>query len=163
MSVTYKIGEAASLLRLKTYVLRFWETEFPQIAPLRTEKGQRLYTAEHLALLEHIRYLLHERGLTIEGARKALAEEAVSGIPYAWPTSPRVDSPGEEPHGLAPSGASPADDTGPCPIRTQEAAENTPPMAEYASSVSPLKEERNSPLVEELETVARLLRGSSGA
>ncbi len=71
---TYRIGEAASLLNLKTYVLRFWETEFPQLVPLRTEKGQRLYTEADLALLRRIRFLLHERGLTIEGARRMLAE-----------------------------------------------------------------------------------------
>ena len=45
MPGTYKIGEDAALLNLKTYVLRFWETEFPQIAPLRTETGRRVYTA----------------------------------------------------------------------------------------------------------------------
>ena len=73
---TYRIGEAATLLNLKTYVLRFWEMEFPQIAPLRTEKGQRLYTEADLAALRRIRYLLHERGLTIEGARRILAEES---------------------------------------------------------------------------------------
>ena len=85
MPATYKIGEAAALLNLKTYILRFWETEFPQIAPLRTEKGQRLYTEEHLALLERIRFLLHERGLTIEGARRALKEEAGKGMRYPLP------------------------------------------------------------------------------
>lgn len=81
---TYKIGEAAALLNLKTYVLRFWETEFPDIVPLRTEKGQRLYTTEHLALLERIRFLLHDRGLTIGGARKVLAEEKERGVVYTF-------------------------------------------------------------------------------
>lgn len=90
MPVTYKIGEAAALLNLKTYVLRFWETEFPEIVPLRTEKGQRLYTKEHLALLERIRYLLHDRGLTIGGARKVLAEEKARGVIYAYGASPAV-------------------------------------------------------------------------
>jgi DNA-binding transcriptional MerR regulator len=93
MAVTYKIGEAAALLRLKTYVLRFWETEFPQIVPLRTEKGQRLYTEEHLALLDRIRFLLHEHGLTIEGARKVLAEEAGRGVRYAHPVPPGRPAP----------------------------------------------------------------------
>jgi DNA-binding transcriptional MerR regulator len=86
MATTYKIGEAAALLNLKTYVLRFWETEFPEFVPLRTEKGQRLYTEAHLALLERIRYLLHERGLTIGGARKALAEEKARGVVYVFGT-----------------------------------------------------------------------------
>lgn len=90
MADTYKIGEAAALLNLKTYVLRFWETEFPEIAPLRTDKGQRLYTPEHLALLERVRYLLHERGLTIGGARKILAEERARGIEYVFGTQGAV-------------------------------------------------------------------------
>ena len=93
MTTTYKIGEAATLLNLKTYVLRFWETEFPEIVPLRTEKGQRLYTEEHLALLERIRYLLHDRGLTIEGARKTLAEERSRGLTYVFGALSGVELP----------------------------------------------------------------------
>lgn len=79
---TYRIGEAAAKLNLKTYVLRFWEMEFSEIAPIRTEKGQRLYREADLALLARIKYLLHERGLTIEGARRLLREEAKRGITY---------------------------------------------------------------------------------
>jgi DNA-binding transcriptional MerR regulator len=79
---TYKIGEAATLLKLKTYVLRFWESEFPDIEPLRTESGRRLYTEDTLALLERIRFLLHDRGLTIGGARRILAEEKARGVRY---------------------------------------------------------------------------------
>ena len=74
---TYRIGEAAELLNLKTHVLRFWETEFPQLDPLRTDKGQRLYTETHLALLRRIQQLLHEQGMTIEGARRVLEGRAV--------------------------------------------------------------------------------------
>lgn len=74
---TYRIGEAAEVLNLKTHVLRFWETEFPQLAPLRTDKGQRLYTEAHLTLLRRIRQLLHEQGMTIEGARRVLEGSAV--------------------------------------------------------------------------------------
>jgi DNA-binding transcriptional MerR regulator len=71
---TYKIGEAAALLNLKSYVLRFWESEFPQLNPLRTESGQRLYSAKDIELLRRICNLLHDRGLTIEGAKKVLSE-----------------------------------------------------------------------------------------
>ncbi len=81
---TYRIGEAARMLQLKSYVLRFWETEFPQLKPLRTEKGQRLYTEKDIELLHSIRHLLHERGLTIDGARKELAantsDEELGGL-----------------------------------------------------------------------------------
>jgi DNA-binding transcriptional MerR regulator len=72
---TYRIGEAAGILGLETYVLRFWESEFPQLVPLRTEKGQRLYTDGHLDLLRRIRSLLHEEGMTIDGARRVLENE----------------------------------------------------------------------------------------
>ena len=74
---TYKIGEVAEMLNLKTHVLRFWETEFPQLAPLRTAKGQRLYTDAHVALLRRIQQLLHEQGMTIEGARRVIEGSAV--------------------------------------------------------------------------------------
>jgi len=70
---TYKIGQIASLLGLKPFVLRFWETEFPSLKPIRTPKGQRLYTGEHLELLKTIQRLMHEEGMTLEGARRKLA------------------------------------------------------------------------------------------
>lgn len=69
----YRIGDAAKLLDLKPYVLRYWETEFSQIRPVRSGKGQRRYTESDMATLRRIKYLLHEQGMTIEGARKVLA------------------------------------------------------------------------------------------
>ena len=71
---SYKIGEVAGLTGLKPFVLRFWETEFPQLTPVRTQKGQRLYTDAHLALRARIKTLLYEEKLTIDGARRRLAE-----------------------------------------------------------------------------------------
>jgi len=91
---TYRIGEAAALLNLKTYVLRFWEVEFPQIVPARTEKGQRLYSEKDVEILRRIRFLLHERGLTIEGARRMLAEEAATGQSGKQGRRARPDSSG---------------------------------------------------------------------
>lgn len=88
---TYRIGEAAELLQLKTHVLRFWETEFPQLAPLRTEKGQRLYTEEHVALLRRIKQLLHEQGMTIEGARRVLEGGSPAGESEQTCTAPAAD------------------------------------------------------------------------
>jgi len=84
---TYRIGEVADILRLKSYVLRFWESEFPQLVPLRTEKGQRLYTEKHVALLRRIQTLLHEHGMTIDGARRVLEHEELSrtGLAYLVP------------------------------------------------------------------------------
>ncbi len=68
----YKIGQAAKLVGLKSYVLRFWEGEFEQLEPIRTASGQRLYNDDHVKLISRIKTLLHDEGLTIEGARKRL-------------------------------------------------------------------------------------------
>ncbi len=73
---TYKIGEVAAMLGLETYVLRFWEGEFPQLTPIRAPSGQRRYTDDHVALLRTIQQLLHSEGMTIEGARRRLAAGA---------------------------------------------------------------------------------------
>ncbi|MCL1889712.1 MAG: MerR family transcriptional regulator [Desulfovibrionaceae bacterium] len=89
-ATSYKIGEAAKLLQLQSFTLRFWETEFPQLRPGRTEKGQRLYSEADLELLRRIRHLLHERGLTIEGARKILQGRSES-FPPAPPGQPAQD------------------------------------------------------------------------
>lgn len=70
----YKIGQIADILGLKPFVLRFWETEFPMLAPIRTPKGQRVYTQQHLDLLRTIQRLMHQEGMTLEGARRKLAE-----------------------------------------------------------------------------------------
>ncbi|MGE4553967.1 MAG: MerR family transcriptional regulator [Desulfovibrionaceae bacterium] len=77
---TYKIGEAARHLDIKPYVLRYWETEFPQIAPLRSVSGQRLYTEEQMVLVRRIKALLYDEGLTIEGARRRLHEDGEPGL-----------------------------------------------------------------------------------
>lgn len=61
-----------ALLNLNTSVLRFWETVFPQLTPRRTDSGQRFYTEEDMALLRRIQQLLHQKGMTIEGARRIL-------------------------------------------------------------------------------------------
>lgn len=71
---TYKIGQAAKMLGIKSYVLRFWETEFEALEPVRTASGQRLYTEEHIELIKRIKTLLYDEGLTIEGARKKLED-----------------------------------------------------------------------------------------
>lgn len=86
----YRIGEAARELDLQTSVLRFWEGEFPGLQPVRTPKGQRLYTERDMELLRKIRSLLHEQGMTIEGARRVLAGASPSAGPAAGsrPASP---------------------------------------------------------------------------
>ncbi len=71
------IGEVAEIVGVPQHVLRFWETRFPQIRPLKRSGNRRYYRPEDVALLQAIRVLLHERGLTIRGVQKRLKEEGV--------------------------------------------------------------------------------------
>jgi DNA-binding transcriptional MerR regulator len=68
----YKIGEVCQLTDTQPYVLRFWESEFPQLAPTKSRSGQRLYRKKDIDLVLGIKQLLHEEGYTIAGARKKL-------------------------------------------------------------------------------------------
>jgi len=71
----YRIGEVAAALNLKTSVLRFWESEFPELVPKRSAKGHRSYSEQDVMLLKRIKQLLHEQGMTIEGAKRVLHGE----------------------------------------------------------------------------------------
>jgi DNA-binding transcriptional MerR regulator len=68
------IREVAEILDLPQHVLRFWETKFPQIQPLKRKGGRRFYRPEDVALIQLIQTLLHERGFTIKGAMALIAE-----------------------------------------------------------------------------------------
>ena len=68
----YSIGEAAKMLDVATSVLRYWEKEFPQITPLKTDYGHRVYTKDQIEVIRHIKTLLYEDGMTIKGARNIL-------------------------------------------------------------------------------------------
>ncbi len=70
----YRIGEVARLCGVETYVLRFWETEFPQLKPNKSGAGQRLYRRREVELARRIRDLLYQDGYTIPGARQAILE-----------------------------------------------------------------------------------------
>jgi DNA-binding transcriptional MerR regulator len=71
----YSIEEVSDLTGLKAHVLRYWESEFPQLKPERTRSNQRLYRQKDLDLILHIKKLVHERGFTLSGARKQLEED----------------------------------------------------------------------------------------
>jgi DNA-binding transcriptional MerR regulator len=72
----FRIGEVAKLCNVETYVLRFWETEFPQMRPNKSGTGQRLYRKRDVELALHVKTLLHDQGYTIAGARQLMAQEA---------------------------------------------------------------------------------------
>ena len=80
------IGEVSEELAVPQHVLRFWETKFPQVRPLKRSGGRRYYRPEDVALLRHIRHLLHAEGYTVRGVQKLLRERA--SRPASAPTTP---------------------------------------------------------------------------
>lgn len=70
----FRIGEVARLCQVPAYVLRFWETEFPQLKPNKSGTGQRLYRRRDVELAMRVRQLVHVEGYTIAGARAVLSE-----------------------------------------------------------------------------------------
>jgi len=68
----YKINEVATLTQVKPYVLRYWETEFPMLAPEKDENDQRRYRRSDIELILEIKRLLYDEKFTIAGARKQL-------------------------------------------------------------------------------------------
>ena len=71
----FTIGEVSELCGVKPHVLRYWEQEFPQLAPLKRRGNRRYYRRQDVMLIRQIRSLLYEHGFTIGGARQRLSGE----------------------------------------------------------------------------------------
>jgi DNA-binding transcriptional MerR regulator len=88
----FRIGEVAELCRLPAYVLRFWETEFPQLKPVKGSTGQRMYRHKDVENVLRIKKLLYEEGFTIAGARQHLradkADKKQAPLPFPERTAP---------------------------------------------------------------------------
>jgi DNA-binding transcriptional MerR regulator len=82
----FRIGEVSRLCGLPSYVLRFWETEFPQLKPSKSGTGQRMYRKIDVESVLRIKNLLYDQGFTIAGARQHLRAEVKrkqSPLPFA--------------------------------------------------------------------------------
>ena len=69
----YSIGEVSRMVGLKSYVLRYWETEFKQLSPPKNRAGNRTYRQKDIDLIIKIKNLLHDKKFTIEGARTVIS------------------------------------------------------------------------------------------
>jgi len=70
----YRIGEVSRIADLKPFVLRYWETEFPMLEPVKSSSGHRMYRQEDVDLILKIKRLLYDEGFTIAGARRHLRD-----------------------------------------------------------------------------------------
>lgn len=68
----YRIGEVADMVGIQSHVLRYWETEFPQLRPQKNRSGHRIYEKRDIELIRKIKSLLYDHGYTIPGAQKEL-------------------------------------------------------------------------------------------
>ena len=90
----FRIGEVSRLCRLPAYVLRFWETEFPQLKPIKSSTGQRMYRRKDVDAVLRIKKLLYEEGFTIAGARQQLRSESKTEknqVPLPFPVQSSAD------------------------------------------------------------------------
>jgi DNA-binding transcriptional MerR regulator len=106
------ISEVAEDLDLPQHVLRFWESRFPQIKPMKRGGGRRYYRPEDIDLLRGIRHLLYGEGYTIRGVQRILREHSIKFVQAVWqPGAPQpsharnedLDSSGEEIDGHRPA------------------------------------------------------------
>ncbi len=96
----FRIGDVARLCEVPAYVLRFWETEFPQLRPNKGGTGQRLYRKRDVEMALRIKSLLYDQGYTIPGARQVFKTEvkereaaaAVAAVPQPAPAMAVVES-----------------------------------------------------------------------
>jgi DNA-binding transcriptional MerR regulator len=75
----YSIGEVCEMLDLKPHVLRYWETQFPELSPTKNRAGNRVYQAREMELIALIQRLVYEERYTIEGARRRVEEMRAEG------------------------------------------------------------------------------------
>ena len=81
----FRIGEVSTLCKLPAYVLRFWETEFAQLKPVKSSTGQRMYRRKEVETVLRIKQLLYDEGFTIAGARQQLRVESKTQAPLRFP------------------------------------------------------------------------------
>ena len=89
----FRIGEVSRLTATKAFVLRYWETEFPMLQPVKAPSGHRLYRREDIETVMEIKRLLYEEGFTIAGARKHLADGGPGGNGHAASNAPETLAP----------------------------------------------------------------------
>ena len=85
----FRIGEVSRLTSTKAFVLRYWETEFPTLQPVKSPSGHRLYRRQDIETVFEIKRLLYEEGFTIAGARRHLSGEHPDGNGHGKSSDPQ--------------------------------------------------------------------------
>ncbi len=172
--VRYKIGDVCRIADVQPYVLRYWESEFPVLAPDRSVPGPRTYSARELDLIGQIKRLLYDEGYTIAGAKKRLESEP-SGT-KSHDTNPAI-VPLEDVKDEKSEKSKPGRPSEKVPVRTRPSSKpgmplfvETAPIASSASVASnavaagaqaePTPDRRVENTIAELKEILKLLDGS---
>jgi DNA-binding transcriptional MerR regulator len=137
------ISEVSEWLNTPAHVLRFWESKFSQIRPVKRAGGRRYYRPEDMALLGGIKALLHEQGMTIKGVQKLLREQGIRHVAALGP----------QPLDLPPAGAELRDSGGPdlaAPVRNDAAVTR----AAVVKATKPMTSDTTGPAVPTEATAA---------
>ena len=156
----YSISEVSRMTGLEAHVLRYWETEFPQMRPRKNRAGNRAYRPREIQYIHYIRHLLHEEKYTLQGAKKKLSEvswEEVSGqttllrVPPAKPeAAPEVSN-------------EKGPDAGVGEAVSGTAAASAPSTPSAAASLDVAKRRELEAIRDGLKDVLRLLEGKTDA
>ncbi|HEY1404577.1 MAG TPA: MerR family transcriptional regulator [Pyrinomonadaceae bacterium] len=149
----FKIGEVCDITGVQAHVLRYWESEFPMLAPQKNRAGQRTYRKRDVEMALRIKELLYEDQYTIAGAKKKLVSEirGASKLKVVTPDMNAASVATEEiPHEAIPQASS----------QPQQAASAPPALAapSYASDEEVAPAEPNVPLTDERRAALRRLR-----
>jgi len=132
------IREVAEAMDLPQHVLRFWETRFPQIRPLKRAGGRRYYRPDEVERLKLIKRLLYDEGYTIKGVQKLFKEQGAHNLASAafvarLPLGPAEASPPEDRGDFSPSSARTAQELEPPPAPLSRQASSAPDAARLSA------------------------------
>ncbi len=91
----YSISEVSRITGLEQHVLRYWESQFPELNPAKNRAGNRIYTNKDISLIFEIKRLVREEGFTIEGAKKVLSAKSDGSSQQLVETAEAASTPGE--------------------------------------------------------------------
>lgn len=162
------ISEAADALDLPQHVLRFWETRFSQIKPMKRSGGRRYYRPTDIALLQGIRHLLYEEGYTIKGVQRILREQGIAHVAGLGTglAPPKALSEPEPVAMSAPStrpAASPVAVSAPASVTVKPEATSAPAVQPPTPNIDPIQQALTRPPPVRAEPVAVSMQPASAA
>jgi len=122
----FKIGEVCEITDTQPYVLRYWESEFPALAPAKNSSGQRIYRRKDIETVLRIKQLLYDEGFTIAGAKKRLEAEMSGRGPTPMSMASEAQPAGEAAPKVGPTPSADATrHAKTAPVKTDDEADKT--------------------------------------